>query len=68
MQHLVQVPCNHTLCEEFCVSLDKLARHGGGSEFAQGIALAAIISADGNLLDLVNGHLHRPPQTLDDDL
>jgi hypothetical protein len=68
MQYNRLFACSHTLCEEFCVSLDKLARHGGGGEFAQGIALVSIISADGNLLDLVDGHLHRSPQTLDDDL
>jgi hypothetical protein len=60
--------CYRTLCEKLCVSLDKLARHGSCGELGQGIALIAILGADGNLLDLVDGHLHCSPQTLDDDL
>lgn len=60
--------CDLTLCEKLSVSLNQLARHGGSGQLAEGIALAAIVGADSNLLDLVDGHLHRPPQTLDDDL
>jgi hypothetical protein len=60
--------CSLTLCEKLSVSLNQLARHGGGGQLAQGIALAAVVGADSNLLDLVDGHLDCPPQTLDDDL
>lgn len=58
----------HTLCEEVGVSVNELAAHRGGREFPQSLSLVVLLCVDGNLLDLVDSHGARPPQSLDDGL
>lgn len=58
----------HTLGEESSIALNQLAGHGGRSQLDESIAAVALISANGDLLNLVDSHLGCPPQTLDDDL
>ena len=57
-----------TLGEELGIPLDQLASHGGAGELSQSLAEIGLVGPDGDLLDLVDGHLGGPPQTLDDDL
>lgn len=46
---------DRTLCEKVGVALNQLASHCGGCQLGQGITLVALIGANGNLLDLVDG-------------
>lgn len=58
----------HTLGEKGGISLDQLAGHGSGGQLGQGLTAVGLVSADRNLLDLVDGHQRRSSQTLDDGL
>lgn len=57
-----------TLGKELRVALDKLARHGRRCKLAQCFPVIGFFCAHCNLLDLVDSHGRRSPQTLDDDL
>jgi len=48
--------------------VNEFAAHRSGGEFPESLPLVALLSADGNLLDLVDGHGARSPQSLDDGL
>lgn len=57
-----------TLCEEVGVSVDQFAAHRGCSKLSESFALVSLLSADLNLLDLVDGHRAGSPQPLHDGL
>lgn len=48
--------------------MNQFAAHGSGGELPESVPLVALLSVDGNLLDLVDGHGARSPQSLDDGL
>ena len=57
-----------TLGEEGSILLDQLAGHGGRSQLAERFPFVCLACVDSDLLDLVDRHGGRSPQTLDDDL
>ena len=57
-----------TLCEEIRIPVNQLAAHCRRCQLEQSISLVALACVDRNLLDLVDRHRARSPQTLDDGL